>query len=63
MYTSHESRAFTHVTGYRLKMHCQHANVITATPTMGSLSAGDASKINDVHSINPMDEMSEGLWM
>lgn len=54
---------FTHVIGYRLKMHCQHANVITATLTMGSLSAGEASKINDVHSINPMDKMSEGLWM
>lgn len=48
---------------YRLKMHCQHANVITAPLTMVSLSAGDASKINGVQSINPMDEMSEGLWM
>lgn len=30
---------------------------------MVSLSAGDAPKINDVHSINLMDQMSESLWM
>lgn len=48
---------------YRRKMHCQHANTITVTLSTVSLSAGDASKINDVHSINLMDKMSERLWM
>lgn len=47
---------------YKLKMHCQHANT-TVTLSMVSLSAGDTSKINDVHSINLMDKMSERLWM
>lgn len=60
-HASCDSQAFH--SAYRLKMHCQHTNTITVTPSMVSLSAGDASKINDVHSINLMDQMSESLWM
>lgn len=60
-HTSCDSHAFH--SACRLKMHCQHTNTITVTPSMVSLSAGDASKINDVHSINLMDQMSESLWI
>ena len=42
----------------------QRANIITVTLSMVSLSAvGTHPEINDVHSMNLMDQMSPRLWM
>lgn len=62
--TSWQLQDTPHMTPHAIDRKCT-ASMPTSSPSLSllSLSAGDASKINVVHSINLMDKMSEMLQM